>query len=293
MGGDGATWGNYSLVYRDSSTALLDIGSTTYPTGNEFSFSAVGVTLPPFSHGFTIYAIALSQYAAGVATTLKSPGPTDPPTAVHGDGSNQAVFLKMAMPFGKGFSGGLLLSYERSQFDANADNTPADNIRLRTNWVPSGGFGLSWQPNRTFLLGFRALFNNDEEKRVDNTASFKGANNTQEYRFGLSVALWPGALIDIGGNVRHKSNQLYHTGGTATEPNLGFEQRLWHQHVAFRFGLDETSPTGGISLRFSPINIDVAYVHNLAAERVGTIFGNNNNSILTTLVFDFGHFLHP
>ena len=28
MGGDGATWGNYSLVWRDSSTALLDAGVT-------------------------------------------------------------------------------------------------------------------------------------------------------------------------------------------------------------------------------------------------------------------------
>src|SRR5579863_6115462 len=57
MGGDGATWGNYALVYRDSSTALLDIGATHYPNGNNFSFTAVGVTLPPLKNGLTIYAI--------------------------------------------------------------------------------------------------------------------------------------------------------------------------------------------------------------------------------------------
>src|ERR1700754_131598 len=63
MGGDGATWGNYSLVYRDSGTALLDVGNTSYSGGNTFGFTAIGVTLPSFKNGLTLYAIALSQYA--------------------------------------------------------------------------------------------------------------------------------------------------------------------------------------------------------------------------------------
>src|SRR5690349_18434974 len=101
MGGDGATWGNYSLVYRDSSTALLDVGATGYSNGNDFSFTAVGVTLPSFKNGLAIYAIALSQNAANISTSLKYPGSGGLPDAVHGDGSNQAIFIKAAMPLGK------------------------------------------------------------------------------------------------------------------------------------------------------------------------------------------------
>ncbi|HEV2482079.1 MAG TPA: hypothetical protein VGS79_20580 [Puia sp.] len=290
MGGDGATWGNYALVYRDSNTALLDLGSTNYTNGNAFGFTAVGVTLPPFKNGLTLYTIALSQYATNISTTLKYPGSGGLPDAVHGDGNNQAVFLKAAMPLGKGFSAGLLLSYERSGFDARSDKTPGQYADYQTQWVPSGGFGVTWQPSKRILVGFRGLFNNDLEKRTDNVRSSTGTNNTQEYRLGISVALWRGALVDVGGNLRHRSNQLYNTENTVMEPNIGFEQTLWQRHFSFRFGVDETSGTGGISLRFNPIIIDVAYVHNLAAERVGTIFGATNNSILTTLVFDFGNF---
>src|ERR1035437_2658247 len=63
MGGNGATWGNYSLIYRDTASALIDGGSTTYTNNNTFSFTAVGVTTPDLWHGLAIYAIAQSQYA--------------------------------------------------------------------------------------------------------------------------------------------------------------------------------------------------------------------------------------
>src|ERR1700747_2329029 len=61
LGGDGATWGNYSMVWRDSSTALLDIGSTQYTNNNTFGFTAVGLTLPPLKHRITFFVIAISQ----------------------------------------------------------------------------------------------------------------------------------------------------------------------------------------------------------------------------------------
>lgn len=290
MGGDGATWGNYSLVWRDSSTALLDAGESVYSNGNKFSFTAVGVTLPAFKNGLTLYGIALSQYASNIATTLKYPGSGGTADPVHGDGNNQSVFIKAAMPLGHGFSGGILLSYERSQFAAQSDHAIGQYVHYQTGWAPSGGFGLTWQPSRRFLFGFRALFNNDREKRMDNVGTSTGTNNTQEYRLGMSVGLWQGALVDVGGNVRHKYNQIYNVKGTATEPNIGFEQSLWQRHFSFRFGVDETSETGGISLRFSPLIIDIAYVHNLALERVGTVFGPRSNSILSTVLFDFGNF---
>ncbi|MBS1603629.1 MAG: hypothetical protein JST42_13245 [Bacteroidetes bacterium] len=292
MGGDGATWGNYSLVYRDSGTALLDGGSTGYRNGNKFSFTAVGVTLPALKNGLTLYAIALSQYASNISATVKFPGSGAGPDAVHGDGNNQSVFLKASMPLGHGFSAGMLISYERSQFDAVSDHTVGRYVKYKTGWAPSGGFGVTWQPSQRFLFGFRALFNNDDEQRTDNTGLSSGTNNTQEYRLGMSIGLWKGALADVGGNIRHRYNEIYNVRGTATEPNLGFEQTLWQRHFSFRFGVDETSETAGISLRFSPMAVDIAYVHDLALERVGALFGPHSNSILTTVVVDFGNFRH-
>ncbi len=292
MGGDGATWGNYSLVWRDSSTALLDIGTTQYTNDNKFGFTAVGVTLPPLKHGITFYAIALSQNATNISTSLKLPGMGNVAVPMQGDGSNQALFVKMAMPLGKGFSFGLLLSYERTIFDAVSAMDPAVYARYQTEWLPSGGFGFSWQPNKRILIGMRALFNNDNETIIDHTSISHGVNSTQEYRLGISVGAWKGALIDLGGNIRHRSNQIYNTSSTATEPNIGFEQNLWQRHFAFRFGLDETSETGGISLRINPVVLDMAYVHDMAIARVGGIFGTTSSSVIVTLLFDFGNYLN-
>ena len=286
MGGDGATWGNYSLVYRDSNTVLVDAGNSLYSNDNNFSFTALGVVLPPFKNGLTIFALALSQYASNISTTLKSPGFGNSALPVHGDGNNQSIFAKAAMPIGKKISIGILVSYERSQFNGVADLSPL-SVRYQTNWLPSGGFGITWQANKRFLLGVRALFNNDNETRIDNLGSTTGLNNTQEYRAGVSAGLWKGALVDVGGNIRHRENQLNNVNATSTQPNLGFEQNLWKRHFAFRFGLDETSKTFGMSFRFSPIAFDLAFVDNLAIERLGSLFGTSSNSLIATFVFDY------
>ncbi len=68
----------------------------------------------------------------------------------------------------------------------------------------------------------------------------------------------------IGGNVRHKSNLNYHVKNTATEANIGLLKKLWRRHFAFRFGVGETSGSGGINLRLSPIVADIGHVNNLA-----------------------------
>ena len=291
MGGDGATSGNYALVWRDSSTALIDAGNSRYSNGNTFSFTAVGVTLPRFKNGFVLYAMALSQTAGNVSATLKTPGPGNAAGGYRGDGNNQAVFIKAAMPMGKGFSIGLLLSYEVSQFDLQNDLTSTDNIRYHSRWSPSGGIGLTWQPLKNLLLGCRAVFSNDREYRLDKGGTSAGMNHSQEYRAGIAVVPWPGALLDAGGNIRHRSNSLLNTHSTAIEPNLGIEQNIWKRHFAVRAGLDETSPTAGISLRFSPVVMDIAYVHNLALARLGTVFGDSGNSIIATFIIDFGRYI--
>ena len=61
FGGDGATWGNYGLVWQDANTAVLDYGNTRFSNGNDFNFQAVGATSPSLWHDLAIYAIAMQQ----------------------------------------------------------------------------------------------------------------------------------------------------------------------------------------------------------------------------------------
>jgi hypothetical protein len=209
----------------------------------------------------------------------------------HGDGNNQALFVKAALPLTKQFSFGVLLSYERSQYSADADNTPGNFVRYQTNWLPSGGFGLTYQPDKRFLIGFRALFNQDSEVRTDNIGSVDGLAASQEYRLGVSAGLWKDALIDIGGNLRSKQNHIAGTSSSQVKPNIGFEQNLFDRHFALRAGVDETSGTGGFTLKFQPITIDMAYVNNIGIARVGNLFGETSNSFIATVVFNYGYFM--
>jgi hypothetical protein len=287
MGGNGATWGNYALTWRDSSSALVNAGATAYTNDNYFSFTAVGVNAPRLKNGWVFYVIALSQYASDVTLNLKSPALGSGPIPVRGDGSNQAVFVKGAKPLKKGFSFGFLLSYERSQFSANAESNPANFVRYQTRWLPSGGFGFTWQPDQRWLFGFRGLFNHDREKRIDNLGTYEGLNLAHEYRLGVSIGLWQGALIDIGGNMRYRYNELRQAKQTDLSPNLGFEQNFWSRQLALRCGVDESSATGGMSVRKWPVILDVAYLNNLGYARLGSLFGTSSNSIIATLVYNY------
>lgn len=287
MGGDGATTGNYSLIYLDSATALIDAGATTYTNHNSFSFTAVGVTTPTLWHGLTLYAIAQSQYATNIATSLSSPGLGPGAVAVHGDGSDQGIYVKAAMPVGKGFSVGLLLSYERSQFNAISDVNTTNYVHYHTDWRPSVGGGISWRPSKQILIGFRGRFDNDMEVRTDNLGVMSGLNSSAEYRLGIALTVWTGALIDVGGTAVTRNNRLYQTQMSVYKPNLGFEQNLWNRHLALRFGYDESSPTYGLSVRVSPIVLDVAYIRDLGIARVGDSFGTTSNSLIATLTANF------
>ena len=67
MGGDGATTGNYALVYKDAGGALFDQGVAHFlDTGNMFTFSAVGFTTPTFWDDAAFYVIALGQTGNGI-----------------------------------------------------------------------------------------------------------------------------------------------------------------------------------------------------------------------------------
>lgn len=58
-------------------------------------------------------------------------------------------------------------------------------------------------------------------------------------------------------------------------------------HVALRFGLDETSPTAGLSFGYRLLSVDIAYVDNMARRRVGNLFGTNSRSIIMTWTLDY------
>ncbi len=288
FGGDGATGGNYALVYRDAGGALVDGGLTRYANGNEFTFTAVGATTPALWHGLVVYAIALSQHAEGIHLALSSPGLGTAARPLVGSGANQALFVKVALPLARGFSAGALLSYELSQFDAAT--TPGDvspaAVHYETRWRPSGGFGVTWEPSRRLLFGTRAILNHDQEVRTDSAGTSEALARTYEVRLGGAASPWTGGLIDVGGTWLYRRNGLADTTKTSLHPNLGFEQNLLAHALALRVGLDETSYGAGFSLRRRPLQLDVAYVYNLGKARVGDLFGKTSNSVLATLTFD-------
>ena len=285
FGGDGATWGNYGLVWLDAGTALFDVADTHYTNGNDFHFEAVGVTSPSLWHHLAIYAIAMFQDTNNVQFNARSPGLGRAAVPLKGSGSDDAVFIKIAMPLAKGFSAGVLLSHETSEFDAVAGSGQA--VHYGTQWRPSGGFGVAWQPSKKLLFGFRLLSNNDLERRTDAAGLMEGAANTLELRLGGSVSPWHGALIDLGGTRVDRRNSLARTQVVVFHPNVGFEQSLLGKVLTLRFGLDETSPTAGGSVKVSRLKIDAAYVRNMAKSRVGNLFGPDSNSLLVTVNFDY------
>ena len=190
MGGDGATLGNYALVYRDAGGAILDYGLVHFSdTGNSFTFTAVGFTTPTFWDDAALYVIAMSQHATNLRVwSAIDPTPSKPPST--GDGSNQAVFVKLAKPLGKGFSAGVLFSYELSQMTLLPDGG-GPSIDYRTAWRPSGGAGLSWTPADWLLAGVRVLASHDQETRTVGTgtssaASRSGLLRSYEYRAGVA-----------------------------------------------------------------------------------------------------------
>jgi hypothetical protein len=288
FGGDGATWGNYGLVWRDAGTALLDYGDTSYTNGNDFQFVAVGATSPALWHDLAIYLIAMTETTNDVQFKLKSPGLGPGATPVVGHGTDDALFSKIALPLGHGVSAGILLSYETSHFDASSVAVPDNRVRYETFWRPSGGFGIAWQPSKRLLFGFRALLNNDLERRTDSLGTTEGLARSAELRLGGSISPWEGALIDVGGTRLEKRNAIAGTHTVIYEPNVGFEQALFTRRLTLRFGVDETSPTAGLSLKVPPFNLDVAYVHNMARSRVDELFGTESNSILATFTVDYG-----
>jgi hypothetical protein len=290
MGGDGATWGNYSLVYNDAGTALLDYGIVRYrDTGNTMSFTAVGVTTPRFWRDAALYLIAISQHGTGLRVWSETPAaPGKPPST--GDGANQAIFLKFALPLSKTVSAGILLSYELSNMTLVPDGggTP---IRFETAWRPSGGAGVTWRPTPWLLAGARVILGHDEETRSQGVAVKSGFLRSYEYRAGAALMLWPGGVLDGGAAVLDRYNGVEDSKTLAVHPTVGVEQALVPKRVWVRAGLDETTWGGGMSAKLGAFKLDLAYLHDMAAARTSDVFGKHNVAFFGTLTFDYGTLL--
>lgn len=136
MGGDGATTGNYALVYKDAGGAIFDEGLVHFlDTGNFFTFSAVGFTTPTFWDDAAFYVIALGQQGTGERIwTTTPPNPNNP--ASIGNLSDTSVFVKFAKPLSKTWSLGFMGAYEVSQ----ATLVPMDGIDSAWKWtLPDAG----------------------------------------------------------------------------------------------------------------------------------------------------------
>jgi hypothetical protein len=223
MGGDGATVGNYALVYRDADSALADYGGAYFSdTGDQIHFVAVGATTPRFWNGAAFYVIAMAAWGSGLALHLTSPA--FPHGAdFTGDGSDQALFAKFAKPLGHGVAIGFLLGWERSALTATHGAGGA-SIAYSTTYLPSGGLGVTWDVTPGLLLGARALLNNDWETQTDAVATKTGWIHSWEARLGVAIRVWRGGLVDAGVVGLWRGAAIARTSTLEARLVAGFEQ---------------------------------------------------------------------
>ena len=286
MGGDGATTGNYALVYRDAGGAIFDEGVVRFSdTGNLFSFSAVGFTTPTFWDDAAFYVIALAQHATDIHVwSMTGASAAKPPST--GNLSDSSVFVKFAKPLSATWSFGLMGAFELSDALLLPDDGTAP-IRFTTSYRPSGGAGLHWHPDAHWQVGARVILNHDQETRTQGAATKSGLLRSYEYRLGIGYSPWAGTLFDVGAAALDRSNGLEGTSTFDVHPTVGVEQLLVAKTAWLRAGLDETTWTAGASVAFGAFKIDVAYLHNLAAARTGDIFGKVNDAVIATVGFDY------
>jgi hypothetical protein len=286
MGGDGATTGNYAVVYKDAGGAIFDEGVVHFiDTGNLFTFSAVGFTTPAFWDDAAFYVIALGQTGNGIRVWDRTlPSAMKPPSS--GNLSDTSVFVKFAKPITRTLSIGFMGAFELSQATLVPD-AGGPPIQFATSYLPSGGLGLHWHPDDHWQLGVRAILNHDEETRTQGGAVRSGLLRSYEYRLGGAYSPWKGTLLDLGAVALDRSNEVEHTTTFAVNPTVGVEQSLIPKRVWARAGLDETTWTSGMSVAFGPFKIDIAFLYNLAAARTADVFGKRNASLIGTLGFDY------
>lgn len=285
MGGDGATIGNYSLVYRDAGGAVADYGITSFSdTGNAVHFLAAGLTTPHFWNGSAFYLIAMDEWGSGLALHLKSPQYAMG-ADFRGEASDQAIFAKFAKPLPHGFAIGALFGWERSALTAAAAQ---DNgaLQYTTTYLPSGGLGASYEW-KWLLAGVRALLSNDIETRRDGISTASGWLRSWEFRAGVAFHPFAGTILDVGYVGLWRSSAVDHTEAFTHAVVAGVEQKIWRDYLTIRAGWNESSPTAGLSAKWRAFKLDAAYVYDLGIDRSNGVFGKSDNAVLFTLNYDY------
>jgi hypothetical protein len=289
MGGDGATQGNYSLIYRDAGTALVDYGTTYFAdTGNMFHFIAAGVTTPSFWRGAAFYLVVMDEWASGLRLRVQSPAFPEGADLV-GEGSDQVVSAKFSKPLPRGFAIGITLWWERSALVAS-DPAGGGSVTYTTTYLPSAGIGLTWDATRWLLTGVRLRMANDWETRRDAITVTHGWLSTLEVRAGVSVRPWKGAILDLGYVGQWKVSEIANTRVFNHAVVAGYEQTLARDHLQLRAGWSESAPTGGLSIKVHPFKIDVVYVYRLSVDRTAGVFGQKDHTVMATLNLDYQWF---
>jgi hypothetical protein len=286
MGGDGATQGNYSLIYRDAGGALVDYGITYFAdTGNTFHFVAAGVTTPTFWHGAAFYLVVMDEWASGLHLRLQSPAFLSGADLV-GEGSDQVVSAKFSKPLPRGFAIGITVGWERSALVA-VDPAGGGSVTYTTTYLPSAGIGLTWEATRWLLAGVRLRMTNDWETRRDTVSVTHGWLGNLEVRAGVSVRPWKGAILDLGYVGLWRVSEIANTRTFAHAVVAGYEQTLARDHLQLRVGWNESAPTGGFSIKVRPFKLDVVYVYQLSVDRTAGVFGTQDHSVMATLNLDY------
>lgn len=286
MGGDGATVGNYALVWKDEGTAVADAGVTAFSdTGNRFQFTAVGFSTPKLPGDIGVFVVAMSEWGSGIRVHLKSPA-FAAGAGFEGEGSDEAVFVKLARPLGNGFSLGALVGYEHSVFTATA-NGGAGTVNYGTGYRPSGGAGLTWEAGKLLLAGVRVLTSQDLETRTDSLGAASGLLSSWEVRGGAAVRPLPWLLLDLGYAGLARRSGLDRSSSFESSLVAGAELALLDDHLWLRGGWNETSPTAGLSVRGGPLKLDLAYVQDLGVSRTRELFGQSGSSVIATLSYDY------
>ena len=286
MGGNGATFGNYSIGYRDASSAIADYGVTHFTdTGNDVHFVAVGVTTPKFWDGTAAIAIiALAEWGTGLKMHLKSPAFAKGADFVARS-EDEAIVARLSKYVGRGISLGVQVGWEGAKWSGSEVKT-GGALDFSTVYLPSAGFGATWH-NRHLIVGLRGLLTNDWETRKDATSETSGWVRSWEFRAGIAVHPFAGTTIDAGWVGLYRTSAIDNTQSYQNAFVAGIEQVLWSNHLAIRAGWNESSPTAGLTVKIDRTRLDVAYVHNLGVDRTKGAFGNANEAVLATLNVDF------
>ena len=117
-------------------------------TADAFSFLAAKLTTAGFWDGAVLSVTALSQRTTDTRVWDDTPASKLQPPSL-GDGSSQEALLVLAKPLTlpHTLALGVMASYAQSQMTL-LPFVGKPPIRYETSWLPSGGVGLHWHPER-------------------------------------------------------------------------------------------------------------------------------------------------